>query len=827
MIKTKISLCSCLIVLLFWGSSYLSHAQNFNVLTSPKVNSWLILNTETCTYNETWFDEWIHSMKGIYKLGIITHIVTDTISGELHVKLDNNINYRLADLLNQINKFLEEEGKQFTIIYNADYNTNSLINKVSSSLAKELNYTYKQKNYTLDNIFKNEKLIWFSMHNHTNKNNTIHLLNNFIQKQSIINPCNKTISSFDIPQGSILFDLEHLKQETHIKNTERARFKQKQVWLNAIFNNWYSTGIQPVFIVMNTKKHYPTYKNTIRALQKTTSINGVITNYADVPINNILWEHNNFMQTNGLFNFPIRQMNQLKPYKAGYEFHPNSYDISIEDINKQFYFKAQALPINEALKLNISFNDNKVCKPSSNHEVTRIIKDRGRGSVLSVIPNSELPIGNVSDYEIANNSFTISFWIKTYSSIPRNCNIIGNNTRERRKGLHITIRDNKPYFGFYDNDIWSDFEIKPYIWNHCTFVYDKTLKQQSIYINGNLSKTEPNKLSFIGQDTLFIGRAININTTYPFLLDDLNIWNRALNAKEIKKLDKTLQSKTNRTNLILLFSSIFIALAVFYYLKRKQVSIPLPNKQNVELKNAILVFGQFSLLDRQRNDVSLHMPPLAKEIFTLLLCACFSDKKGLETQELSNHFWDDLPTAKARNNRNVAIAKLRKCIENIEGLSIEYEKKTLHLKIEKPCYCDYIEAKECANKIETNQANKYYSIVKRGMFLPFTDWNWLTDFKTQYNDEVIENLSIFLIQAGKQKQIKLQEQICRHILSIDDLHPKACYHLIQILCKTNRLTLAKSYFNRFSKTYFKAYNEQYKYSFDDFREIPTKQLDDI
>eukprot|EP01040_Poterioochromonas_malhamensis_P014201 gene14201-15701_t len=86
------------------------------------------------------------------------------------------------------------------------------------------------------------------------------------------------------------------------------------------------------------------------------------------------------------------------------------------------------------------------------------------------------------------SSFSILLWIKVHSFHAFN-GIIGcgeDATQDKNKCFHAYLRNKKPYFGFWDNDIASDTELLPDVWTHVSFTYDINSSTGSIFINGKL-----------------------------------------------------------------------------------------------------------------------------------------------------------------------------------------------------------------------------------------------------------------------------------------------------------------------------------------------------
>jgi len=89
--------------------------------------------------------------------------------------------------------------------------------------------------------------------------------------------------------------------------------------------------------------------------------------------------------------------------------------------------------------------------------------------------------------ELNNSSFTIEMWIKAENpALDQDQGLLAGTNYQNNKCIHILIRDQKTYMGFYGNDIAGKTNIIAGKWTHLAFRYDLTKKEQAIFINGVL-----------------------------------------------------------------------------------------------------------------------------------------------------------------------------------------------------------------------------------------------------------------------------------------------------------------------------------------------------
>ena len=120
-------------------------------------------------------------------------------------------------------------------------------------------------------------------------------------------------------------------------------------------------------------------------------------------------------------------------------------------------------------------------------------------------------VGKTSELGLTDKSFTIFCWVKLLES----CNnaheqydqaIVAQREYFNGACLHIVIRNMRPYFGFYGHDTASTTQLALNKWYHLVFVYDKTKRTQSIYIDGVLDACRSNVPPLSGNYTLYYGQ---------------------------------------------------------------------------------------------------------------------------------------------------------------------------------------------------------------------------------------------------------------------------------------------------------------------------------
>ncbi len=115
---------------------------------------------------------------------------------------------------------------------------------------------------------------------------------------------------------------------------------------------------------------------------------------------------------------------------------------------------------------------------------------------------------NFQRLDFLKSNFSILLWIKVHSFHAFD-GIIGCEEayHDANKCFHSYLRNKKPYFGFWDNDIASDTELLPDVWTHVSFTYDVNSRTGSIFLNEKLDKQRVGMEPLLAAHPIVFGRA--------------------------------------------------------------------------------------------------------------------------------------------------------------------------------------------------------------------------------------------------------------------------------------------------------------------------------
>ncbi|MCP4693763.1 MAG: LamG domain-containing protein, partial [Desulfobacterales bacterium] len=133
---------------------------------------------------------------------------------------------------------------------------------------------------------------------------------------------------------------------------------------------------------------------------------------------------------------------------------------------------------------------------------------------------------------LTNRDFTVEAWVNVRDAASDEKAVLGVDQCKSNIGLHLVIRNNRPYMGFYGNDTKGRTELAAGVWCHIAWRYSKTTGEQAIFVNGILDAASPNHAPFQGTGRVHIGRWGGMFGFKGFI-SELRIWSRARSAREI------------------------------------------------------------------------------------------------------------------------------------------------------------------------------------------------------------------------------------------------------------------------------------------------------
>ena len=152
-----------------------------------------------------------------------------------------------------------------------------------------------------------------------------------------------------------------------------------------------------------------------------------------------------------------------------------------------------------------------------------------------------------SGVNLANQSFTVAAWVKRGRSNAPEW-VISQGQGVANMGLHFGFRSNNIFaFAFWANDLDVPVATVPEStdtqnWHHWVGTYDETAGVRKVYVDGVEKASDNPTVNYQGTGNLIIGSRFDTSGYFQGNIDDVAIFNRALDSDEVAELADTLLS---------------------------------------------------------------------------------------------------------------------------------------------------------------------------------------------------------------------------------------------------------------------------------------------
>lgn len=247
----------------------------------------------------------------------------------------------------------------------------------------------------------------------------------------------------------------------------------------------------------------------------------------------------------------------------------------------------------------------------------------------------------------------------------------------------------------------------------------------------------------------------------------------------------------------------------FVISKVKEVEEPM---MEMALSNSIYLFGDFSVFDRKKRNITYMFSPRIKQTFCLIME--YSQREGISSQLLSDLIWSGKSKDKVKNSRSVTINHLRKILSELDGIELIYEKGCFKLLFNQNVYCDYLFCmKIISEKTVKEYQKEFLDIISRGKFLQFFDDPMFDRFKHEVESQ-LESIIMKECEAAFTSR-EYQTVLCltQAEFNIDPLNERALSFHLKTLSILKRENAAVTSYQRFISEYKQTTGEDYPHSF--------------
>jgi len=757
------------------------------------------------------------------------------------------------DQLLLIRKYLENKpDKILTLFLDFNVNVNELSTLIDESGIQPYLFEYNSRDGwpTLkEMVDTGKRLVIFGMQEHRNNPDWLHYIWDYaVEPYYSILEAPVFIGEFlkgDPRNTLLIYNDYNIPGKSETVDASFYNTTQNPYLIEHVKSVWKNTGKTPNFIFLD--KYESWIIQVLYQLRSFKTIKGTVTFNTQI-LNYVSWEGTNSL-TSGKFCFPVGpgESMTLTPKSPGYRFKPESVMFEEPDQNKIQHFVGMPLEITEDLEAYYNF-ENGAHDFSVNNFNGKVVgveyhEDSVRDMVAWFNGKSHVVLPKADELKLRDHDFTVSAWVKIdrYEKGKRDYCILGTPGSSYQQSIHLVIRDHKPYFGFYSNDLQGKTHIDSGKWYHLVWRYSKLNGEQAIYVDGKLDSRSMGHPSYKGRDNIYIGLAgYDPASNMLGSIDDLTIWSRTLGEEEIWSLSKDLvelvphKDVFARYPLLSKLGIILVSLLVLFLLYRK---LPLrsyrkhffnseklkeledPGFGAYPERNFIKLFGDFNVVNKEGLDITSQFTPKIKQLFLLILVSSQYNKTGISTRELSAVLWPDLNYQNAKNSRGVTIRKLRLILESMDEVKVLFQIDYWTMHFSRNVYCDYVECLKLLNENHENHPDFYpdfYKIVSAGEVFKGESHGWLDVYKGNIGNSIVDILMNFICKLDPERDHELILKLADRILITDPVNDQALSFKLKALVSQNNMNTARFTYERFAALYQELYNEPLSLSFDDF-----------
>ena len=770
---------------------------------------------------------------------------------QLMIKKADGSSIFFRQTMNEIKNFLENKPDKILTLF-LDFSTN--VNELSE-LFQELGinqylYTFDEREgwESLNSMTEaNKRLVIFAMQEHRNSPDWLHYVwSHAVEPYFSIweAPVFKGEFLKGDPKNSLLiYNDYNFPRKTQSDKNFNYDTNQNPYLIEHIKNTWTNTGKTPNFVMLDRYENWivgvVSYLRGFKIIKGTVTYNAQILDYVN-------WERTGSL-TSGKYCFPVGPGDNLvlAPKSPGFRFTPESATFNEPKQSIVQHFVAISLEITDNLEGHYTFakesRDFSINGFNGKPEKVNFTNDSVRSTVAGFGENSYIVLPGAEEFKVRDHDFSVAAWIKIkeYQPNKRDYCIIGTKNNSYQQGIHLLIRDQKPYFGFYNNDLQGKTILEAGKWYHLVWRYNKQSGEQAIFLNGKLDSRSLGHPAYKGRDNLYIGVAgFNWSSNMNGAIDNLSIWSRALGEEEIWGMSKEVIEIVPIKNVFILYpilsrslvALLVLALLSIGYLKipfrkfKKQAS-PAEKIRSIEKAmihkpeaNYIQLFGDFKVLDKSGIDISSQFTPKLKQLFLIILLYSQRNKNGISTKELTDILWMGHSSQSAKNSRGVTIRKLRLILESLDSVHVNFHIDRWSMAFGGSVYCDYTECLKLLKreKIHDTDFNlNFYHIIQEGELFKGESYDWLDDFKGFVGNNIVDILLKFINELTIERDNELILKLSDRILVTDPVNDQALAFKLKVLIKQNNYNLARFTFDRFCVLYEEMYGEKFSVKFEE------------
>lgn len=625
------------------------------------------------------------------------------------------------------------------------------------------------------------------------------------------------------------------------ENEDTVATKYSHLYQEKLIKIWRSHGIYPSFLLNKSGENgYFDFRPLAQAVNNTHYIYGKFKCQDSIFPAHVYLKENVRTCLNSLFCYPLEAKGSFTPLSEGNSFVPESVVFG-KAFNKKNIcqdFDVKSLRLSEGLlayyPFDEDFNDVTGMFNPENTYLSQIVKSRDRENVLNLELGGYIRLPDISRFDINDNDLTLSVWINIpsggflYEYVP----ILGAGKPQYREGLQLAMREKRIYFGFWHMDTHGNKVLEPNRWYHVVAKYNRSQEKATIYINGEKDCEVDNVKSFFADEGSFlVGKSVTVHD-YVGLIDELAIWKRALNDKEVKMLYDGEKPEPVSSGVDWVYWGISLAgvFLIFVIAARlgageKKEKRKTEGSETVKVKGTgsvcvgegiykVFFFGQPAIYKDEEN-ISSKISPKMLDLFMFLILNRCMGRDSITLREVTDSLWGDMELEKANNNRRVIVSRLKSYLSDYSCFKIVTDSKNeIGIFVSDDVWIDLMKYKEIVNSgVGEDEIYRLLEIIDRGSFMKNCKAEWIDKYYSDIYDETVFFLSELLDKRRYDNETL--HAVAEKLIVIESCNEEAMLFLVKYYCNKGKIVIAENVYSHFCDNFYRSYQSYYKKTFDD------------
>lgn len=233
--------------------------------------------------------------------------------------------------------------------------------------------------------------------------------------------------------------------------------------------------------------------------------------------------------------------------------------------------------------------------------------------------------------------------------------------------------------------------------------------------------------------------------------------------------------------------------------------------------NSIYTFGGFVVFDRKGKDITYRLSVRLKHFFTLLLLSSYSEREGLNSQEICAILWPDKDLSSAQNLRGVTANQLRAILADLDGVVMEKSQSgKWMIQINQPAFCDYVYIIQSLTDVKSVELNEVLSLLSNGTFLPLIQTGWVDKFKSNFESIILDSLPKIISSLVERNELSQLVRLSTVLLIYEPLNDEYMAMKLCALLKLGKTSSARQSFENYKAEYKNSYGEAFAYEMKAF-----------